>query len=210
MSFRTSVVAVFCLVGLTSTSLQAHAQMTALASTQSLALSISDLPAHFSQVLGKPTSAAQIAKKTDSDSVIQRRDGYVSGYESAFSAPKPTTAAAKKAFKGLIYVDDTVTSYRTLAGAHKLYVAEVNGAMGDTRLKGFKQVPMTHVGQESTAYRLHTSTHNIPITYDILVFRTGPYVGILAGGGVTGTLGTGDATIINLAKVIQQRMAGAH
>lgn len=210
MSQRMLVATGLCLAGFVIGSVQTHAQSARLASSQSLALALRDVPAHFSQQVATSTSAAQLAKKRDTDSQIEHRDGFVTGYESAFSAPTPKTTAAKKAFKGLIYIDDTVSSYQTIAGAHKLYLAEVKGAMGDSRLKGFKVVSMTHVGQESLGYRMNTSTHGIPVTYDILVFRTGPYVAILAGGGVTNTLGAGDAVIVNLAKTVQQRMAAAH
>lgn len=176
-------------------------------SSKAVALSLRDVPAGFTQKKAQSETLAQISKAMSTDSHLMKNAGFTSGYETAFQAPQPKTQAGLKKLKGLIYVDDQISAYRTTAGAHSIYDAERRGALSDARLKKYHMMSFGKIGDESVGYSYSTSFSGVPVTIDALAFRSGRYVAILATAGVSMTLGKQDSTVGGLAKIITSRAA---
>jgi hypothetical protein len=166
-------------------------------SPAALSLHLSDLPPGFYVTGGGYDSVSGAAKIDKVNANALAREGMLKSYETVFE---------RGGRAGMVYVWDTVTSFRSAAGAH-WYYNQLLAYTRKTRVlrQHLHPVPEGYLGDEHTGWIYSYPYTDFTVTATYTLFRRGDYVARLLVFGGPDNFFPGQA--LELAKLVDARMS---
>jgi hypothetical protein len=148
-------------------------------SLRALDLQLSDLPAGYTQKLGRYWTNAQRARVDGVSVRTYERQGRLLSYEAQFE---------RDSLVGMTYLDVTVIAYEDAPAAHRAFTDNARSlASGSAARSGLRPISVGRLGSERQGFILSTTQQGFALSGDAVVFRRGRYMVTAIAGGVSGT-----------------------